>query len=346
MQPRRRSGRPCDCSARSRPNCWASEIRPGTDEQVTATSALAFAELGGIGPAAGLLRFTSMSQPDVPLHLLLRPPQLMLRVRRGGGAAAGSTAGRRPRRDQQWPGSATRSISAPYDGRVSVYRLVQAITLNQLPSDTADAWRQAARAVIEAALPGDPQDPAAWPMFAALLPHAQEALTPASDGMSRCADYLGHAGNDEPAAQDLQQQVLRARRPVWGPSILTRSSPAATWPAGPGRREMRPRPATRSPRCCPSWNGSSARPDHPHRPRLPGPVDRGGRDAAAARDQFAALLPIVQRVLGTDRRKPSSPAATSPDGPRRREMRPRPATSSPRCYRSWNEPPAPSTRTR
>ena len=67
-------------------------------------------------------------------------------------------------------------ISAPHNGLVSVHRLVQAITLAQLPAEPADAWRQAAADLIEAALPGDPQDPATWPVFAALLPHAQAAL--------------------------------------------------------------------------------------------------------------------------------------------------------------------------
>ena len=74
-------------------------------------------------------------------------------------------------------------ISAPRDGLVSVHRLVQAITLDQLPPEEAEAWRQAAAALIEAALPGDPQDPGTWPVFAALLPHAQAALDPASGGM-------------------------------------------------------------------------------------------------------------------------------------------------------------------
>ena len=68
---------------------------------------------------------------------------------------------------------------------MSVHRLVQAITLAQLPADVAAAWRRATAAVIEAALPADARTPAIWPVFAALLPHAQAALAPASDGMSQ-----------------------------------------------------------------------------------------------------------------------------------------------------------------
>ena len=78
-------------------------------------------------------------------------------------------------------------ISAPRGGLVSVHRLVQAITLDQLPAQEAEAWRRAAAAVIEAALPDDPEDPGCWPVFAALLPHAQAALDPTSSGMAKVA---------------------------------------------------------------------------------------------------------------------------------------------------------------
>jgi len=39
------------------------------------------------------------------------------------------------------------------------------------------------------------------------------------------------------------------------------------------------------------------RPDHPRQPRL---LDRGGGGCGRARDQFAALLPIRERVLGAE----------------------------------------------
>jgi Tetratricopeptide repeat len=122
-------------------------------------------------------------------------------------------------------------ISAPHDGLVSVHRLVQAITLAQLPADAAGAWRQAAAAVISAALPDDHRDPVTWPAFAALLPHAQAALDPASDGMEKSARYLGMAGNYA-AARALLQQVLAARRTDLGtehPDTLTARGNLALW---------------------------------------------------------------------------------------------------------------------
>ena len=74
---------------------------------------------------------------------------------------------------------------------MSVHRLVQAVTADQMPAELAEAWRQAAAAVIEAAIPGDPHLPETWPVCAALLPHARAALAADSDGMARIASYLG-----------------------------------------------------------------------------------------------------------------------------------------------------------
>ena len=64
---------------------------------------------------------------------------------------------------------------------------------------------------------------------------------------------------------------------------------------------MRPGPGTSSPRCCPSSSGSSARaPGHPDRPANLARWTGEAGDAAAARDQFAALLPVRERVLGPE----------------------------------------------
>ena len=64
---------------------------------------------------------------------------------------------------------------------------------------------------------------------------------------------------------------------------------------------MRPPPATSTPRCCPCLSGCPARaPGHRDHPQQPRPLDRGAEDAAAARDQYAALLPTVERILGPE----------------------------------------------
>ena len=99
---------------------------------------------------------------------------------------------------------------------VSVHRLVQAVTADQMPDELAQAWRQAAAVLIEAAIPADTALPETWPVFAALLPHAQAALAYDSDGLARIADNLGWSRSYAPA-RDLQQKVVEARERVLGP---------------------------------------------------------------------------------------------------------------------------------
>ncbi len=53
---------------------------------------------------------------------------------------------------------------------------------------------------------------------------------------------------------------------------------------------MRPGPGTSTPRCCPSASGCPA----------PSSCTEKAGDAAGARDQYAALLPIRERVLGAE----------------------------------------------
>jgi uncharacterized protein DUF4062/tetratricopeptide repeat protein len=192
---------------------------PGYDKQVATTWALAFAALGQDGPAAGLLRLAACcAAEDIPLDLLLRPWPV-LEAGRFGAAVAPLLApllADELARDDAVAGLRRYSlISAPRGGLVSVHRLVQAITLAQLAGEAAVAWRQAAAALIQAALPGDPEQPADWPVFAALLPHAQAALPPASGGMYTTARYLGAAGNYA-AARNLMRQVRQARETELG----------------------------------------------------------------------------------------------------------------------------------
>ena len=65
---------------------------------------------------------------------------------------------------------------------------------------------------------------------------------------------------------------------------------------------MRPAPATSSPRCCPSASGCLGA-EHPDTLTVRGNLARWtgeAGDAAGARDQFAALLPIRERVSGAE----------------------------------------------
>jgi Tetratricopeptide repeat len=275
----------------------------GYGKTVATTWALALARLERAEPgAAGLLRLLACYAPEaVPLRLLLQPrpgltenlgPQVeevLLPLLEDPLAARDAIAALRR----------YSLISPPVDGSVSVHRLVQAVTADQMPAKLA-AWRQAAAAVIDAAIPEDPKRPDTWPDFAALLPHAQ-ALTADSIGMGRLADYLGFSGSYA-AARDLYRRVVEAREQVLGPEhpdTLAARADLAWWTGVAG-------------------DAAAARDQYaallPVRERILGPehpntlADRAhlaiwtgtAGDAAAARDLIAALLPVRERVSGPE----------------------------------------------
>jgi hypothetical protein len=272
------------------------------DKQVATTWELAFAEVDQGGPAAGLLRFAACcAAEDIPLHLLLRPgldaefdPQVVPLLM--------PLLGDDLTRDDAVAGLRRYSlISAPHDGLVSVHRLVQAITLDKMPADLAVAWRQATAAVIEAALPEDPENPAAWPVLAALLPHAQAALTPASYGIGKIVTYLRAIGNNA-AALVLQRQILdtcEADLGVEDPRTLTARASLATLTAEAG---YPPAALGQFAELVPVMKRVLGE-EHPatliarsNLARLTG--DMG--DPAAALGQFAELVPVMKRVLGEE----------------------------------------------
>jgi Domain of unknown function (DUF4062)/Tetratricopeptide repeat len=234
-------------------------------ETVVTTWRLAFEDLQHAAPrAAGLLRLLAFCAPEaIPLRLLLQPRQglagqlgeevaPMLVPLLEDDLAVGDAIGALRRYSL---------VSPPADRSVSVHRLVQAVTADQMPAELARQWRQAAAALIDAAIPEDTRLPETWPTCAALLPHAQAVLDLTSGGMWQIARYLGYSGN-YPAARDLFQLIADAHREnnAYGPEH--RDTLAA-----------RARLAR--------WTGEAG-------------------DAAAARDLFAALLPVVERVLGPE----------------------------------------------
>jgi len=232
---------------------------------VATTWALAFTQLEGsdLG-AAGLLRLLAFCAPEaIPLRLLLQPrPRLAEQLSPEVAGvlvplledelAAGDAVAALRRYSMARPAG---------DGAVSVHRLVQAVTADQIPGGRREAWRQAAAAVIEAAIPDNAwhtaNEPGTWPVFAALLPHAQAALSADSAAMERIALYLGFRGSYV-AARELSRRVLEARARVLGaehPDTLSARHTFAYWTGEAG-------------------------------------------DAAGARDQFAELVPVSERVLG------------------------------------------------
>jgi len=192
-------------------------------------------------------------------------------------------------------------VSPPQDGLVSVHRMVQAVTLDDLDDSQARAWRRAARAVIEAALPEDPALPGTWPAYAALLPHAEIALPPESPGMGQVARFLGFSGSHA-AARDLFRQATSACQHTLGtehPGTLTAQASLADWtgeagdPAGARDQYLALLPVRERVL-------GAEHPDTLVTRNLLAYWTGEAGDPAGARDQYLALLPVNERVLGAE----------------------------------------------
>jgi Tetratricopeptide repeat len=189
------------------------------------------------------------------------------------------------------------------DGLVLVHRLVQAITLAQVPTEVAGQWEHAAAVLVEAAVPADPELPAAWPAYAVLLPHARVVLSLTSGGMWRIARYLGYSGS-YPAARDLFQLIADAysEDDAYGPEYrdtLAARQQLAYWTGeagdAAGARDQLAALLPISERVLGAEHPDTLTTRH----ELARWTEIAG-DVAGARDQYAALLPIHQRVLGTE----------------------------------------------
>jgi hypothetical protein len=290
-----------------RPDLLARGEPAGYPRTVATTWVLAFEDLQHAAPgAAGLLRLLACCAPEaIPLRLLLRPCE---------GLAEQLSDEVTPvlaplLEDELAAGDAVAAlrryslVSPSADGLVSVHRLVQAVTLDQMPADLVTAWQRAAAAVIEAALPDDPTQRETWPAYALLLPHALAALPPDSDGMERVSTYLGHSGRYG-AARDREREVVEARVRILGPEhpdTLTARENLAFWTGSAGDpAEARDQLAA----LLPIREQASGR-EHPDtlivRASLARWTGEAG-NAAEARDQSAALVRVAERVSGREHR--------------------------------------------
>ena len=236
----------------------------GHPTDVATTLGLALSRLADEAPAAaGLVRLLAFLAPEpVPLALLLADDRAAGLLGPEVAAEIGALLG-----DGVAAGDAIAAlrcyslISPAGDGLVLLHRLVQAITRTQLPVEAADRWKHAAATLIEAAVPADGELPAVWPTCAVLSPHVRAVLDLTSGGVWQIARYLGYSGS-YPGARDLFQQIADACTDddAYGPEHSDTLS-ARYYLA--------------------YWTGEAG-------------------DAAGARDQFAALLPIRERVQGPE----------------------------------------------
>lgn len=192
-------------------------------------------------------------------------------------------------------------VGRPSGGAVSVHRLVQAVTIDEIPEGERAGWRAVTAALVERALPDDPDRRGNWPRFARLLPHALAALDLASPATRRTVAYLASSGNYH-TARIIQQQIYAESSNRLGAEhmeTLATQTDLATW-TGRGGDPIHARdlfdvvvsalrrvagdeqPATLSARTwLADWTGQAG-------------------DALRARDLAMELLPIVRRVLGDE----------------------------------------------
>jgi Domain of unknown function (DUF4062) len=234
-------------------------------ETVATTWRLAFEDLQQTEPgAAGLLRLLAFCAPEaIPVRLLLQPrPGLTEQLGRKVVLLLAPLLEDPLTVSDAIAALRKYSLIAPAAGDTMwVHQLIQAVTADQMPGELAREWRQAAANLIEAAIPNDTELPETWPVSAALLPHARAVLDLTSSGMFRIAQYLGRSGS-YPAARDLFQLIVDARREDNAYGVEHRDTLIA-------RHELA------------HWTGRV-------------------KDAAGARDRFAALLPVVERVFGRE----------------------------------------------
>jgi hypothetical protein len=236
----------------------------GHPADVAATLGLALSRLRDQAPAAtGLARLLACLAPEpVPVALLLADGKAAGELAGDVTAVVGTLLGDRVAAGDAVAALRRFSLVTPAgDGLVLMHRLVQAVTLAQLPAEPVGQWQQAAAALVAAAIPANATLPAAWPVCAMLLPHARAVLDLTSDGLWQIARYLGSSGS-YPAARDLFQLVADAHGQDDAYGAEHRDTLAAR--ASLAR-----------------WTGQAGH-------------------AAGARDQFAALLPIEDRVLGAE----------------------------------------------
>ncbi|WP_435204074.1 tetratricopeptide repeat protein [Micromonospora sp. bgisy143] len=271
---------------------------------VTATWSVALTELADTSPdSITLLRLLSHLAPeDIPHRLLLAtgtplPPDVHPEV---------AHATDRLRSDQfalddAVAGLRRHSLIGPPAEVVTVHRLVQHITLEQIDPDQRQGWQTAATALVEAAIPADTSRREAWPICAQLLPHALALLDPIGVPIWRLARSFGHAG-DYPTSVAVWSILAEAHTTQLGPEhpdTLSARHELASWTGDAGdavaARDLyaqllpvRQRvsgvehPDTLSARAnLAYWTGEAG-------------------DAVAARDLYAQLLPVQDRVSGVE----------------------------------------------
>ncbi|WP_345580095.1 tetratricopeptide repeat protein [Nonomuraea rosea] len=289
----------------------------GYDQRVASTWSLTLDQLQHATPIAiALLRLLACYSPDdIPIGLLLTGHRQPAHHHRPLGPDQGEVVRRlAPLFDSPFVVDEAVTalgryslISPPVQGLTSIHRLVQAITLDHLSAEGSSnsgpgrsglrllEWRRVAAMLLETKIPQDPDQPASWPAYARLLPHAHATLGLGSSGMRKMLSYL-EASGDYTTARTLCRQIYDATREIHGTehpaTIASRGLLAVlTGRAGDAisAREqfadllplVRRVSGSQHPTTLHVWTNFA------HWTGLAG-------DAVGARDEFATLLPLQQ----------------------------------------------------
>jgi hypothetical protein len=272
----------------------------GYSASVMSTWNVAFDRLRDAHPnAIALLRLLACCAPDrIPFRLLLTPPAPAPPL---VGSAAALVNDPFALADAVTELRRYSLVSRPVAGQVSVHRMVQAVTIDQLTPAEGEAWHASAAALVEAVLPDDVTVRDAWSRCALLLPHARALFGVGSAGTARMVEYLGASG-DYVTARIVQSEVYEDARRRLGdehPDTLSAWTELARWTghAGDSRgaRDMfaailpvrrrvsgdeHPTTLTVLYHLC-DWTGQTG-------------------DEARARDIAAEVLPLRRRVSGDE----------------------------------------------
>ena len=114
----------------------------------------------------------------------------------------------------------------PDERRLSIHRLVQAVTFDRLSKEERKAWAEAAVGVVNKAFPVEAGDVRSWPLCARLGPHAVQAVKHAQKlqvGMESTARLLNQLGMysqgraELDQAKDYFERALAIDEKVYGP---------------------------------------------------------------------------------------------------------------------------------
>jgi hypothetical protein len=264
--------------------------------------ALSLERLRGEDPAAvQLLELAAFLAPEpIPLTLFTGHPELLDEPLRGTAAdpdaladAVGTLVGY--------------SLARRSPDGFQLHRLVQAVIRHQLPADRQQATAERMVAVLAAACPGDPEDPASWTTYARLAPHVL-ATAPLGDASSagrrlvlETARFL-YAKGDSRGSRAVCEPLLDRWRSTLGPDhpdTLTAASTLTRAWLGLGERDTARTPGQDNLRRCRRVLG----PDHPITLEAAAALTRalvGRGEAEATRSLGEDTLQRGRRALGPD----------------------------------------------